>query len=995
MTDPSAVDATDEEVLQALAELLGSNVFQTNSRLPKLLRYLVTNTIDGRGDALKAYTIATEALGRGPDFDPTSDSIVRVEVNRLRQSLAHYYATEGADSRIRIEIPKGQYRPLFARMEPEPEPEPAAPPQPDASSPPPAAPPPPVRQRRHLLFALAAAGVAAVAAVAVALVLLFGEGAGEQSEATASADAAGETAPAAPDRGRPHVTVRPAFPRIFTRPADDDPLVAGSAASIEDVVAKFANVRVVVQAPGAAADEAPWPEDYEIQITTQGSSDRTSVYLRMVHVASGELVESRELTLDDPAQRALTQDQTAALQGFAASLVRRGGALEQDYRRRGDYSPTMRCVLLVLDYFLHQTADAHLAARTCAEDEIATGNREPYLYVALSLLGTEEYVDGHNPQPGDPLARALDAALSATSRDPNSSLGYMAQMLVYSLMGDVNATIRAGDQALALNPYDPDILASYGLRLAYFGRTDKALPMLEQSDTEQPTASPWRTYGLFLAYYLQDDRDNAISRALALASASDPQYMAAHAIGIFLKGEIVQAQALLGELDAAYPAFASDPAASYRKRQLAPALIDRLVGDLDAIRAGQSPDRRQSAPSPAAEPVDVFAPMLAGTRPSLPRLLIVPGDTGPSVSLALAFEGAAARFENVQVVSIGADETRRLAIWPEDYVVTVSAIPGPGGISAWVRAVHAGSRELVMSRDFAVPTLGTDSFEYGGDLAMQQAAADLARRDGAIVQDYRRRGDFTSTMRCLYAFSDYLEVASRLRRQAALDCAVNEINNGSREPYLHVMLAVVHLDDFDNGGQAGDDALSNGLREAQAAVRLDPNSASGYFAQAWAYALMGDTEAMARMTARAIGLNPFNVEVLTGVGVRMAEDGRFEDAVRLLSRAEQLQPTADRWRDYALFLANYGLGEMTEAVRKARELLGSDEPLHIAARAVAAVRSGNGSLAQRIVGQLVDADPTFADDPRAPYAQRRYDTGLVDRLVADLRLAGLQDGGAD
>jgi hypothetical protein len=35
-----------------------------------------------------AYTIATQALGRGPDFDPSLDPSVRVEAGRLRRALA-------------------------------------------------------------------------------------------------------------------------------------------------------------------------------------------------------------------------------------------------------------------------------------------------------------------------------------------------------------------------------------------------------------------------------------------------------------------------------------------------------------------------------------------------------------------------------------------------------------------------------------------------------------------------------------------------------------------------------------------------------------------------------------------------------------------------------------------------------------------------------------------------------------------------------------------
>lgn len=122
-----------EEVGSALERISGSGVLGSKSRIQKLLRYLVTMELEGEGEKLKAFTIATEALGRGNDFDPGTDSIVRVEVNRLRQALTHYYNTKGAQDPIKIEIPKGTYRPkLEAQVvempgpapEPGPEPEP-------------------------------------------------------------------------------------------------------------------------------------------------------------------------------------------------------------------------------------------------------------------------------------------------------------------------------------------------------------------------------------------------------------------------------------------------------------------------------------------------------------------------------------------------------------------------------------------------------------------------------------------------------------------------------------------------------------------------------------------------------------------------------------------------------------------------------------------------------------------------------------------------------
>jgi len=77
------------------------------------LRYLAEHSLDHPGVALKEYQIATEVLGRPPGFDPQSDSTVRVQAGRLRVKLAEYYAHDGSNDPILVEIPKGSYVLVF------------------------------------------------------------------------------------------------------------------------------------------------------------------------------------------------------------------------------------------------------------------------------------------------------------------------------------------------------------------------------------------------------------------------------------------------------------------------------------------------------------------------------------------------------------------------------------------------------------------------------------------------------------------------------------------------------------------------------------------------------------------------------------------------------------------------------------------------------------------------------------------------------------------
>jgi TolB-like protein/Tfp pilus assembly protein PilF len=102
-----------EAVRSELENILGSQAFRTTRAHANFLRYVVEETLAGRGDQIKEYSIGVEVFGRGASFDPRVNNIVRAEANRLRARLAKYYDTEGAQGAIRIELPRGGYTPRF------------------------------------------------------------------------------------------------------------------------------------------------------------------------------------------------------------------------------------------------------------------------------------------------------------------------------------------------------------------------------------------------------------------------------------------------------------------------------------------------------------------------------------------------------------------------------------------------------------------------------------------------------------------------------------------------------------------------------------------------------------------------------------------------------------------------------------------------------------------------------------------------------------------
>jgi len=98
---------------EELAQILASSVFASAERLGQFLSYVVEEALAGRSDRIKEYSIGVSVYGKPSDYDPRIDATVRGEASRLRARLLQFYAGSGRDHKLRIEIPKGAYRPVF------------------------------------------------------------------------------------------------------------------------------------------------------------------------------------------------------------------------------------------------------------------------------------------------------------------------------------------------------------------------------------------------------------------------------------------------------------------------------------------------------------------------------------------------------------------------------------------------------------------------------------------------------------------------------------------------------------------------------------------------------------------------------------------------------------------------------------------------------------------------------------------------------------------
>src|SRR5258708_4052771 len=117
--DAPAVNPADfSEVEKAAIEeqidrLLQNPYFSHSRRFPMFLRFVVGHTLAGQADEVKERTLGIEIFGRNPDYDTSSDPIVRVTAAEIRKRIAQYYQEPGHDGEIRISLPAGSYVPQF------------------------------------------------------------------------------------------------------------------------------------------------------------------------------------------------------------------------------------------------------------------------------------------------------------------------------------------------------------------------------------------------------------------------------------------------------------------------------------------------------------------------------------------------------------------------------------------------------------------------------------------------------------------------------------------------------------------------------------------------------------------------------------------------------------------------------------------------------------------------------------------------------------------
>ena len=514
-----AKSVSSEAVRAELTRILNSANFDAADRNRRFLAYVVEEVLNGRADRIKAYAIATEVFGRRPSFDPQLDPVVRIAAGGLRRSLERYYLIDGRTSHLRIEIPRGQYAPVFCGA--------------DAIEP------------SHLL-----------ADHTRVLVTAFEEE-GDQSSF-------------------------PTFTRGFTRsliialtrftglrvfgaetalrhPADLHAKDAGEEPSADYLVTDQTSLQreafeVDILLVETATGRAVWGGTYERRLQPAG-----------IIALRNEVANQVARAIAQP-YGAIQTDRARDTDGQAPE-------------RLGSYA----AVLLFYDYWRTFDRAMIEAVRVGRERAVTAEPPYAEALACLSLVYSNASRFRHPIDTPylDPRDRALALAVRAVELAPKSSWARYALGIAKWFGGDAVAAVEELETGRMLNPNDTTILADLGQRYAMLGRWEDAVPLIKESYATNPAQPGSYRIGLFLYHFAHGRFAEALAEARRV-DAPQVLYghvaVAAAAAELGLDDEAAEAIAAIRSLE---PDYGAQIVVDLENRHLAPDLVRLIATGLE------------------------------------------------------------------------------------------------------------------------------------------------------------------------------------------------------------------------------------------------------------------------------------------------------------------------------------------------------------------------------------------------------------------------------
>lgn len=471
-----------------LVRVLESADFDGTPRERRFLKYVVDETLEGRGARIKAYSVATEVFERDSDFDPQNDPIVRIEAGRLRRALERYYLTAGVSDALVITIPKGGYVPVFA-MRDVPQPIVVA----EASNPPlpPQLPRADPQPRRLTITWYGAVGLA-LCILTLAIILAY------PYDWLARA-----VSPSKPEI--PRVVVE-RFENLGGDGMTND-IANGLTQEVISKLSRFRDITVV-----ESEVEGAIPARYALRGSVSLSLEGFLFRVRLLQRSDDVVLWAHDYD-GNLSATALVQAQSDIADKVVAILAQVDGVIfKAESRDDGPASPeswvAYRCTLSF--YAMRATMNARMIpeVKACLERTVA---EFPDYATAWALLALCEMDALRSKFPFDAatarplLERVFEHARRATDLDPQNVRGLQAELLgrFYGKQFEAGKTV--GERAMDLNPNDGELMNEFGYSLALSGNWQDGCKLIRRAHESKGVQSRYQENGLVLCAYFEGD----------------------------------------------------------------------------------------------------------------------------------------------------------------------------------------------------------------------------------------------------------------------------------------------------------------------------------------------------------------------------------------------------------------------------------------------------------------------------------------------------------
>ncbi len=581
------------EVQEELERVLGSSAFRATPRRKKLLRYLVEESLAGRGRELKGYTIATLVFERDESFDPQADPVVRLEARRLRHDLDSYYVSHGRKNPVRISIPKGQYVPLMEWGDRGSAADDAA----SVAADDPEVHLPKTADIKSSIFfrrASIAAGVSCILLLAASILVFLNPLQSRKSNATENGAA---------------IAVIPF--QAESADATQVLLATGMADEIMGGINRFGVFRLYMPSSGgkgiAGSDPLEIGKKLNLDYVVSGTLgvDDTAATLRVnarlidVHSQRILWMGSYDRNYSTHSLQAVQREIATAV---ASALGQPYGVLRTDesVRTAGADASNMssyQCVLRGYTYRRSFDRSEHDAVLPCLEKAV---QRDPNYAEAWAMLAWFYMDEGRFGWTADgnqdgAYRRALATAQHAIALEHNNVSALKTLASTEHYMGNYAESARVERLALALNPIDPDTLAQFGWRLAVRGNFEEGIPYLRQAIERSINPPGWYYHLIAVDQYLKGQYQEMLETAQRSVVDGSGISWSFVAIAEGALGDKDQAHAALEKMAEISPLLARAPADAYRRHQATDSIVDALVAGLRKAGWSETPPTKNPA----------------------------------------------------------------------------------------------------------------------------------------------------------------------------------------------------------------------------------------------------------------------------------------------------------------------------------------------------------------------------------------------------------------